>query len=134
MSSFERQRVGDTVPGSSIGAQITSTAQHAVPPALAYIHPLGNGGPQSYGLSEYRHHTPSEVERRKPPPIMLPPFSTLLSLIPPRIPPEPRITLSFLGAERLQLADAALGGLEMKLYVIEYACLPQIGLTLPSAD
>ena len=52
-----------------------------------------------------------------PPHVILPPFSVLLSLIHPRIPPEPHVTLSFLGAERFQLSDVALGELDMKLYV-----------------
>ena len=34
-----------------------------------------------------------------------------------KIPPEPHVTLLFLGAERFQLSDAALGELDMKLYV-----------------
>ena len=52
-----------------------------------------------------------------PPRVTLPPLSVLSSLIFPRIPPEPHVTLSFLGAERFQLSDTAMGELDMKLYV-----------------
>jgi len=64
------------------------------------------GTPRSQALNETKTFNPSRF----------PPFSLLLALIFPRIPPEPRVPLSFPGAERLQLSDAALGELDMKLY------------------
>lgn len=66
---------------------------------------------------ESRPYRFNEIRKHDPHRIVLPPPSTLFSLIFPRVPPEPHIPLSFLGAERLQLSDAALGELDMKLYV-----------------
>lgn len=81
----------------------------AFPPARALIDlPRRNTEPQP--------HTSNEVRTHNPPQITLPSFSVLSTLIFPRIPHEPHVTLSSLGAERFQLSDAALGELDMKLY------------------
>jgi len=66
---------------------------------------------------EPRTHALHEANMDDPSRVVLPPLSVLLSLIPPRIPPEPHVTLSLLGAERSQLSDTALGELDMKLCV-----------------
>ena len=43
-----------------------------------------------------------------------PSISIISSFLPPRIPPEPRIPLSFLGEENLQVSDASTTDLDMR--------------------
>lgn len=125
--SKARWTVGDTLPESSIEAQIatiTSPALEAVPPALAraHSHSLDNLA-TSRASPEPQAHAINEAEACHQPPVILPPFSTLLPLASPAIPPEPHVTLISLGAEHFQLSDAALGELDLKLYVPRF-CRP----------
>ena len=62
-------------------------------------------------------HALNAAKAHNPPHAILSQFSVLPSLMHPGIPPEPHVTLLFLGAERFQLSDTALGELDMKLYV-----------------
>jgi len=64
-----------------------------------------------------QQHALNAAEAHGPPHVILPPLSVLLSLTRSRIPPEPYGTLPFLGPERFQLSEVALGELDMKLYV-----------------
>ena len=120
ISSQESWAVGDTIAGTSTktqvtGITITQSAIETVPPALT--HPLGSNNTLS--------RTPkprllNQVEAHKLSPVIIPPFSALLSRIRPGIPPEPHITLLLLGAERFQLSDVALKELDLKLYVFQF--------------
>ena len=94
-------------------ASPTIPQQAPVPPARALIHIPGRNSP-SFSVQP---KALDDTKTQNPPRVVLPPFSALLSLIFPRIPPEPHVTLSFLGAERFQISDVALGELDMKLYV-----------------
>jgi len=86
-------------------------------PVRALIHSLGRNNPQSYALLVPQLHALDAAKAHDPPRVILPRFSVLPSLIHSRIPPEPHVTLLSLGAEKFQLSDAALGELDMKLYV-----------------
>jgi len=89
-----------------VSTKASSLILDTAPPARALLtRSLGQNSPLSIASPKHRLHALSGI------------ISVPLSFIPPRIPPEPHITLSFLGAERLQLSDAALGDLDMKLYV-----------------
>jgi len=115
VSAHECCAVGEAVPEFPTQppvATITQPGPEAVPPAQALINPLGHNSP----LLELQPHKFNAVRTHSPPRITLPPFSVLSALVFSRIPHEPRVTLSFLGAERFQLSDAALGELDMKLY------------------
>ena len=93
-------------------ATITQSESEAVPPGRALAYSLSRNEPPPGP----RPCTFNEVAAHNPPRIALPPFSVLSTLVFPRIPREPRVTLSFLGAERFQLSDATQGELDMKLY------------------
>ena len=114
-----RWTVEDLVLRSLANANVATVIQPGlwvVPPAPGLICHLGRNGPPLL-FPESQIHAVDEVETHPPSPVMLP----QLSIPPPRpytrIPPEPHITLLSLGSERLQLSDAALGELDMKLYV-----------------
>jgi len=59
----------------------------------------------------------SEVRACDFPHVPLPSFSAISSLVFPTNPQDPHVMSSFLGGERFQLSDTALGDLDMKLYV-----------------
>ena len=86
-------------------------------PALALVCHPGRNGPPALASPESQLPAVDETDTHRPPPVMLSQFSIPLSRVSIRIPPEPHITLLFLGAERFQLSDTALGELDMKLYV-----------------
>lgn len=92
-----------------VSAEKPATILETVPPARALTHSFGRNSPSHYASPKHRLHDP--------PHFTLSPISVPLSFILPRIPPVPHVTLSFLGAERFQLSDAALGDLDMKLCV-----------------
>ena len=100
-----------------VATTIAPPGSEGAPPARALIHFRDHNSPSPYAPPEPRPRTSSGVRTQSPPRITLPPFSVLSSLLFPRIPPEPYVPLSFLAADRLQLSDAALGELDMKLYV-----------------
>ena len=123
VSIQDRRVIGEMAPELPVTTHvqaatiITQSEPEKVPPARALIHSLGPTSPLSPIPPEPRPHTSSEVGTYNPPRITLPPFSVLSSFLFPEIPPEPHVPLSFLGAEGLQLSDATLGELDMKLYV-----------------
>lgn len=106
---------GDTTAGPSNNAQGVESATRTVPLALTLAHPPGGSDLPSRGPKPLLH-APSQVMIHKPSPVIIPPFSALLS----RIPPEPHITLLLLGGERFQLSDVALEELDMKLYASQF--------------
>ena len=83
------------------------------PSALVLAHPLGQSSPPACGSPEPPPHAINETERHGLP--------LAISIISPGIPPWLRVTSSPTDPERLQLSDAALGELDMKLYVFR-AC------------
>ena len=114
VSTQDRRTVGEAGPQSPTDSVITTRLPpKTAPPAQPPIHSLGHGSSPSCGslrpqaLDLIETHNTSRV----------PPFSVLLSLVFPKIPPEPHVPLSLLGAERFQLSDVAQGELDMKLYV-----------------
>lgn len=123
VSIQDRRAVGEMAPELPVKAHvhapiiITQSELEKVPPARALIHSLSPNRPPFPIPHEPRPHTSSEVGTYNPPRITLPPFSVLFSFLFPEIPPEPHVPLSLLGAEGLQLSDATLGELDMKLYV-----------------
>ena len=99
-------------------AAVTELVRKTAPPACAFINPPGHNSPLPWhALPNHWTQAPDETKARNNPRVILPPFSVLSSLIPPRIPPGPHATLPLLGAESLQLSSATLGELDMKLYV-----------------
>ena len=117
----ERRVIGEAVPEVSTKKSSVTIppAPEETPPAHALIYshrrnsPLGG----SYAFPVPLPHAINAAEAHDPPHVILPPFSVLLSPMHSRIPPEPYVTLPFLGPERFQLSDVALGELDMKLYV-----------------
>ena len=105
----EHEAVGEGIPGVTTNTSlvtITRPAPIMVPPAQALAYPPGHNSLLSSKGAKVQGS----------PYVALPPFSAQVSLVPPRIPPEPHVTLLTLGAGRFQLSDAALGELDMKLY------------------
>lgn len=94
---------------------IQSGPREAVPPARALVRTLGYNNLPPYPPPEPRPCTSSRVTTHSSSRVTS--FSVLSSLIFPRIPPEPHVPLSSLGAERFQISEAVLGELDMKLYV-----------------
>jgi len=101
-------------PANQPVATVTQFLPEAAPPAPALIRTLTCGGLSPGAPPEPQ---PCSIDESRTAWITLPPSSVLFTLMFPSIIPEPHFTLSFLGAERLQLSDVALGGLDMKLYV-----------------
>ena len=85
------------------------------PPGRALIYSPIYDSLLPYTPPGFGPRTFDEIRRRHP--FTLPPFSAISSLIFPSIPPQPHAVLSSPGAGRFQLSDAALGDLNMKLYV-----------------
>lgn len=86
-----------------------------VPPACAPISPLAyNSLLSSYTLPGPQHHTFNEIRTHEFPRVKLPPLASMNCLASSNVPPGAHVTL---GAGRFQLSDAALGDLNMKLYV-----------------
>ena len=114
----ERGVVVEAVPEvSSKKSPVTITpAPKPIPPASAHIHSYGRNSPRPHTSPTPQPHVLNASEAHDPPYVILPPVSVLLSLAHSRIPLEPHVTSPFLGAERSQLSDAALGELDMKLY------------------
>ena len=109
MFGQEHEAVGEGIPGVTTNTSlvtITRPAPIMVPPAQALAYPPGHNSLLSSKGAKVQGS----------PYVALPPFSAQVSLVPPRIPPEPHVTLLTLGAGRFQLSDAALGELDMKLY------------------
>ena len=104
-------------PTKSLVTTITKPPPRPTPLAHVYDDSPGYNSLQSWAPPEPQIRALREPERHTHPRIILPPFSVLLSHLSPTIPPEPHVTLSSLGAERFQLSEAALGDLDMKLYV-----------------
>lgn len=93
----------------------TRPIPESVPPASALLHSLGRNSQPVFPPPEPRTHFLNQVRVRDP---QIPRrLSVLPTLIFPSIPPEPHITLSFLGAEHFQLSDVARSQLDLKLYV-----------------
>lgn len=131
--SRESSAVGNAIAGSSTQAQfaiITRPAIGTAPPALRLGLPLSGNGPPPY-RPRPPLYAPNQVKKPNPSPTIIPPFAALLSRMPPRIPPEPHITLLLLGAEHFQLSDATLEELDMKLYVLCLGSTGPMGLTFP---
>lgn len=111
VSSRECCAVGDTIVGSSAEAQVAPI----IVSATGLAHPLGDNNSLSSGTAP-RMHGLNQVKKHLPSLTILPPFSELLS----RIPPQPHITLLLLGAEQFRLSDATLRELDMKLSVSRF--------------
>jgi len=97
-----------------------------VPSVCAPIPPFAYSSLLSYTLPGPQPHTFNEIRTHEFPRIKLPPLSPINRPTPSSILPGPYVTL---GAGRFQLSDAALGGLDMKLYVSR-VCRSSVGLTL----
>ena len=115
-TSQERQAVGSVAQLAPILTPGATSSRLgpilAAPPERALIHPLGRNFPPR--PSESRPQVLNPVRTRGP---TLPSFSVLSTLVFPGIPPEPRLTLSSLGADRFQLSDVIISELDTKLYV-----------------
>ena len=98
-----------------------------VPPARALIRPPAYNCLLSYTPPEPRPRTFDKIRTHIF--VTLPPFSAISSTIFPSIPPQPHVASSSPGTGRFQLSNAALGDLNMKLYVSR-ACGLSIWLTL----
>ena len=121
VSAQDRWAIEGEASGSMTNSQIATITQPApeeVPPAVVPVDLFGRIDSLSCASPEPRpQRGVNEIETYRRSPVILPPFSMLLSPTPLRISPEPHVTLFSLGAERFQLSDAALGELDMKLYV-----------------
>ena len=120
ISLQERWTVGEVAPGLSTDKPAAAAAQlppETAPRTRALVRLPGYATPPSCVLPEPGPRTLKETQIHDSTRVALPPFSTLFPLIPPRIPPEPHITLLSLGAERFQLSDTAMGELDMMLCV-----------------
>ena len=95
----------------------TRLPPETVPPALTLIRPLAYNNLLFYTPPRPQPHTFNETKTFGLSGVALPPLSVVSSLVFPNILPGSCITLSLLGAGRHQLSDAALGDLNMKLYV-----------------
>ena len=117
--SLERQPVASVVFVS--GAAIPAANQPTLgmtQPGLTFVHPFGPNTPHSRCRSlESQLHARNGTKTSYQSPIVLPPFTVLLSRISTGVPPDPYLTLSSLGAGRFQLSDVTQGELDMRLYV-----------------
>ena len=94
--STKRWAAGDATQDKSTQTLIVAIREPALevgPSIPALVHSPGHNGLQS--LSQSR----APDEKRHPSPVLLPPFSTLLSRISSRIPPEPHLTLLPFGGD-----------------------------------
>ena len=112
--------VGEMVPGPPTGlppnvTEIQMPSPSIVPPARALICPPAYNCLLSYTPPELRPRTFDKIRTHIF--VTLPPFSAISSTIFPSIPSQPHVALSSLGAGQFQLSNAALGDLNMKLYV-----------------
>ena len=96
---------------------IAKPTPETIPSARALIRSFGRDSTSSHLSPNPQPHTIDDAKAQCAPRTLLPPVSVLSSLRSPRVPPEPHITLLSLGTGRFQLSDAALGELDMKLYV-----------------
>jgi len=117
VSAQERWVVAQAVPEVSTKTSLVTItpAPKAIPPASAHIHSYCRNSLRPRASPTLQQRVLNAAEAHDPPHAILPPFSALLSIVHSRIPPEPHVTSSFLGAERFQLSDAALGELDTKL-------------------
>ncbi|KAF9785457.1 hypothetical protein BJ322DRAFT_831444 [Thelephora terrestris] len=126
--------VVDFPPGLLAQPQMANEPESSASGALSLeLWGAGNTAPGSSITTHVAISKPApEAGRRRPYPITLPPFSALFPLIPPKIPPEPRVTLLSLGAERFQLSYASLGELDMKFRLRGLYRLDKLGIRFPS--
>ena len=120
VSARERGVVGGEVPGVFANTSlvtITQLAPEVITPTRTLVDSFGRNSTSLYVSPKRQLHVFNDAKAHNSPSAQLPPFSVLLSLKSSRIPPEPHVTLLSLGAGRSQLSDAALGELDMKLYV-----------------
>ncbi|KAF9645913.1 hypothetical protein BDM02DRAFT_389138 [Thelephora ganbajun] len=88
------------------------------------LSPYTSSGPRPHMFGALRAHGL--------PPITLPSFSAISSLIFPRDPTNPHVILSFPGTERFQLSDTALGDLNMKFRLRVLCRLNKLGVRFTS--
>jgi len=120
VSTQEPWTVGEIAPDSLTNRPVATIAQlppETAPQTRALVRFFDHATPPPCVLPEPGPRTLKETSVHNSLRVTLPPLSTLLSLIPSRIPPEPRITLLSLGPERFQLSDTPMGELDMKLCV-----------------
>ena len=96
------------------------------PPVCAPIYPLAYDSLLSYTLPGPQLHPFNEIRTHEFPRVKLPPLSPMSRPTSSSILPGPHVTL---GDGQFQLSDAALGDLDMKLYVSR-VCRSSVGLTV----
>ena len=120
VSARERGVVGREVPGVFTNTSlvtITQPAPEVITPARTLINSFSCNSTSLYVSPKRQLHVFNDAKAHSSPPALLPPFSIMFSPKSSRIPPDPHVALLSLGAGRSQLSDAALGELDMKLYV-----------------
>ena len=120
VSAREHEAIGRGVPGGFTNTSLITVTQptpELIMPTRTLIRSFNRNSTSLHVLPKRQLYAFTDVKAKNSPHALPPPLSVLLSLKSSRIPPESHVTLLSLGAGRSQLSDAALGELDMKLYV-----------------